>query len=80
MPTAIKGDNDGSITMAKNPKFHKQTKHIAVRWYWIHKLVQEGTVNINTCHNPNQTADILTKALPQQKYAKHTIKMGLMPT
>ena len=25
MPTVIKGDNDRSITMAKNPKFHKQT-------------------------------------------------------
>jgi len=30
MLTVIKGDNDGSIAMAKNPKFHKRTKHIAV--------------------------------------------------
>jgi len=79
MPTVIKGDNDGSITMAKNPKFHKQTKHIAVRWHWIRELVQEGTVEIDTCRDPDQTADILTKALPRQKHTKHTIEMGLAP-
>jgi len=35
MLTTIKGDNDGSIAMARNPQFHKRTKHIAVRWHWI---------------------------------------------
>jgi len=35
MPTTIKGDNDGSIAMARNPQFHKQTKHIAIWWHWI---------------------------------------------
>ena len=28
-PTLIRGDNDGSIAMAKNPLFHKRSKHIA---------------------------------------------------
>ena len=79
MLTVIKGDNDGSIAMAKNPKFHKQTKHIVVRWHWIRELVQEGTVEIDTCRDPDQTADILTKALPRQKHTKHTIEMGLAP-
>ena len=77
MPTVIKGDNDGSIAMAKNPKFHKRTKHIAVRWHWIRELVQEGTVDIDTCRDPDQTADILTKALSRQKHLKHTTEMGL---
>jgi len=29
-PTMIKGDNNGSISMARNPQFHNCTKHIAV--------------------------------------------------
>ena len=29
-PTVIKGDNDSSIAMAKNPQFHNQSKHIAI--------------------------------------------------
>jgi len=29
-PTTIKGNNNGSISMARNPQFHNQAKHIAV--------------------------------------------------
>src|SRR5712691_13534772 len=40
-PTLIRGDNGGSIAMAKNPQFHEnRSKHIAIRWHWVHKLVQ----------------------------------------
>jgi hypothetical protein len=33
-PTVIKGDNDSSITMARNPQFHKQSKHIDLSSYY----------------------------------------------
>jgi hypothetical protein len=29
-PILILGDNDGSITMARNPQFHKRTKHVDI--------------------------------------------------
>ena len=79
VPTLIQGDNDGSIAMARNPQFHKRSKHIAIRWHWIHDLVQEGKVFINSCCDPEQTADVLTKALPCPKHQKHTREMGLVP-
>ena len=79
MPTTIKGDNDGSIALARNPQFHKRTKHIEVRWHWIRELVQEGTINVESCRDPDQTADILTKALHGTKHAKHVQEMGLAP-
>ena len=31
VPTQIQGDNDGSIAMARNPQFHKRSKHIDIR-------------------------------------------------
>jgi hypothetical protein len=77
VPTTIHGDNDGSVTMANNPQFHSHSKHIALRWHWIRKLVQENTIHMDTCRDPDQTADILTKALPRQKHVKHVAKMGL---
>jgi len=77
MLTTIKGDNNGSIAMARNPQFHKRTKHIAVRWHWIQELVQDGTISIDTCCDPDQTMDILTKALLRPK---HVEEMGLAPT
>ena len=62
-PTVIVGDNDGSIALAQNPQFHKQTKHIKVRWHWIQELVQEGTIALESHHDPEQTVDVLMKAL-----------------
>ena len=32
-------DNQGSIALSNNPEFHRQTKHIDVRFYWIREVV-----------------------------------------
>ena len=80
LPTLIKGDNDGSIAMACNPQFHKRSKHIATRWHWVHDMVENKTIEIESCHDPEQTADILTKALPRPKHLRHVAEMGLAPT
>ncbi len=44
MPIEIKGDNIGAIVMAWNLQFHKQSKHIAIKWHWICDLIQFGIV------------------------------------
>ena len=49
VPTQIRGDNDGSIAMARNPQFHKHSKHIDIRWHWICELVEDGTIKIESC-------------------------------
>jgi hypothetical protein len=76
-PTLIQGDNDGSIAIAKNPQFHKRTKHIAIRWHWVRDLVRDGILQIGACRDKDQTADVLTKALPRPKHSQHTLEMGL---
>ena len=76
-PTLIKGDNDGSIAMARNPQFHKQSKHIGIRWHWVRDLVQNNIIIIESCRDPDQTADVLTKPLARPKHQKHVIEMGL---
>ena len=71
------GDKDGSIAMARNPQSHKRSKHIKIRWHWVRDLVQEKLVTIYDCRDPEQTVDILTKALQQQKFTKHRDGLGL---
>ena len=79
-PMLIKGDNDGSIMMAKNPQFHKRSKHINTQWHWIRDLVENNVVRIESCRDPKQTADVLTKALAKPKHIKHVGEMGLTQT
>jgi len=63
-PTIIKGDNDGSVSMEKNQQFHHRSKHIGIRWHWTRELVEQEILSIQNCRDPEQTADVLTKALP----------------
>ncbi len=80
-PILIKGDNDGSISMAKNHQFHNQSKHIAIRWHWVRELVEQSLITIESCRDPQQmAADVLTKALPCPKHRQHTSEMGLVLT
>ncbi len=78
-PTEIRGDNESSLAMARNPQFHKRTKHIAMRWHWIRQLIRAGIITVTSCRDAEQTADVLTKALPRQKHLQHTQEMGLVP-
>ena len=78
--TVINCDNNGCIAMAKNPQFHKKAKHIATKWHWIRDLVEKGVVDIRSVRDPEQTADILTKALARPKHKRHVAEMGLAPT
>jgi hypothetical protein len=48
-PTEIRGDNMGAISMARNPQFHKRSKHIATKWHWIQDLIQNGIVWAKSC-------------------------------
>jgi len=73
----ILGDNNGSIAMAKNPKFHKRSKHVDIRWHWVRDLVNDGYVNIVDCRDPEQTADVLTKALTKPKFTRHVNELSL---
>ena len=77
-PNLLKGDNDGSIAMARNPQFHKRSKHIATQWHWVRDLVQNGMITIESCRDPEQTADVLTKPLARPKHQKHVNEMGLV--
>ena len=78
-PMEIRGDNEGSIAMAKNLQFHKCSKHIARCWHWVHELVQDWIITVESCRDPEQTADVLTKVLLCPKHQKHIKDMGLVP-
>ena len=43
-PTMLMEDNQGGISIAKNPIAHSRTKHIDIRYHYIREAVQEGIV------------------------------------
>ena len=76
-PTIIYGDNYGSVELSHNSQFHQRSKHIDLRYHWIRELVNKNTIDIQTCRDSEQTADVLTKALPKPKHTQHRYEMGI---
>jgi len=42
--------------------------------------MQDGLLNIKSCHDPEKTADVIIRVLPHPKHQKHIKEMGLAPT
>ena len=63
--------------MEKNPQFHQRSKHIDIKYHWIHDEIAAKNIFLESCCDPDQTADILTKSLSRPKHQKHVYEMGL---
>ena len=44
--TLLPVDNQSPIKLAKNPVFHKRSKHIAIRFYFIREKVKKGEMDL----------------------------------
>ncbi|KAG5875629.1 hypothetical protein JTB14_023143 [Gonioctena quinquepunctata] len=67
IPT-IRVDNASAIKLAKNPEFHKRSKHIEMRYHFVREKYQEGVIKIEHIDGQKQIADIMTKPLPHIRF------------
>jgi hypothetical protein len=77
-PTIIHCDNQSCIKLYENPMFHDRSKHIEIRYHFIHDWVQRGEVQLQYVSTDDQVGNILTKALPRGKHVYFIDKMGLV--
>lgn len=68
--TTLYIDNQSAIRLVKNPEFHKRTKHIDIRYHFIREKVTEGKLVVEYVPTELQRADILTKALPTDRFKR----------
>lgn len=64
----VYGDNQSAQALSKNGIKSERTKHIAVKYAFIHDEVQSGRVQLRWVPTGEQLADILTKALPRVQH------------
>jgi hypothetical protein len=70
-------DNTGAIANAKEPRSHKNSKHIQLRYHIIREYVKKGDIVVSKVHTDHNVADPLTKPLPREKHEKHLEAMGV---
>jgi len=73
----LKCDNAGAVKLAKNPEFHKRSKHIDTRFLWIREKYLNGDLKLEHVAGDHQVADILTKALPKPRFQRLRTLSGL---
>ena len=75
--TTILVDNKSAISLAKNPVFHRRSKHIQKRFHFIRECVEKDQIEVEFVRGEDQCADILTKALAKIKFNDMKKKIGV---
>ncbi|GKE62879.1 hypothetical protein Tco_1513246, partial [Tanacetum coccineum] len=61
-------DNKSAIALSCNNVQHSRSKHIDIRHHFIREQVENGMVELYFVETNYQLADILTKALPRERF------------
>jgi transposase InsO family protein len=70
-------DNEAAVRLAHNPEFHKRTKHIRIRHFYVREQVAEGAIEVKRIGTTEQVADILTKGLPRPRFSSLCHSLGI---
>lgn len=73
----IKCDNTSAINISKNPVNHSMTKHIDIRYHFLREAVEDNACGLEYVTTEDQLADIMTKALPADRFENLRRRIGL---
>jgi len=61
-------DNQNTISVISNGIVNKRSKHIDVKYRFVHDLIKNKVIKLKYCSTNDQKVDILTKALNTIKF------------
>lgn len=76
-PLTIYEDNQSTISMSQNPRFHGRAKHIDIKYHFIREQISTNFINLNYCKSEEMIADILTKGLGRIQFEKLRELIGM---
>ena len=66
-PVKLYVDNQGAISLAKNPVNHARSKHIDIRYNFVRDHVTKKKIEIEYVSTEHNVADLMTKPFSKQK-------------
>jgi len=61
-------DNQSVVHLTNDRMFHERTKHIDIRYHFLHDVISEGNVLVKNISTEANLTDMLTKPLPIAKF------------
>ena len=76
--TCIICDNQSCIKLSENPLFHDKSKHIDIKYQYIHDMVEKEVVKLQYVSIDEQVTYLLTKSLSKVKFEYIRDKLGVV--
>ena len=76
-PILIHCDSEAAIAYAKDPKDHKRTKHIDIKYHFIRDMISKKQVTVRYLSTHKMLADPLTKPIARDVFVKHVKALGM---
>ena len=71
-------DKMSAIQLVKNPVFHKRSKHIDVKYYFVRYMFESEKLRVEHVATNEQLADSFTKPQSKQKLKAFCKNIGLL--
>ena len=72
-------DNQSTIAIVNNNKFHAHTKHIDIQYHFIHKAIKQGTIAVDYVPTSENVVDSLMKLLPWPAFKTFIQELAVQP-
>jgi hypothetical protein len=72
----LRVDSKSALALAKNPVFHERSKHICIKYHFIRRCLDEGSIKAGYINTQDQLADLLTKSLGGSSSRSFTPGLG----
>ena len=76
--TNVYCDNQAAISQVQQPKHYSRAKHIDIRYHFIRDTLSQRETKLSYVRSDNNIADILTKVLSKDKFARHKQALGVI--
>ena len=73
----LQEDNEAALRLSQNPEYHKRTKHIRIRHFFVREQVIQGELKVKKVTSEHQLADLLTKSLHKPRLQRLCEAIGL---
>ena len=76
-PIILRCDNKSAISIAHDPVYHDQMKHVNIDRFYIQEQLEQGLLKTEHVISEEQCADIFTKGLPVKAQRHLLSKLGM---
>ena len=76
-PVTIFCDNTAALAVAKDPKYHRKTKHMKKRNHYIRDAITDKDMVLKYISTNNMVVDPLTKPIARDVFIRHVKSLGL---